>query len=95
MAAGQVRRSGRGEPGAAACRCADARNKAVSYSDAVRKAAPAVVSIFTSKEVKRPRNPFMNDPLFRRFFGDRFEDEDAARLQPGLGRDHQLPAVIF
>jgi serine protease DegQ len=41
-----------------------------SYSDAVRKAAPAVVSIFTSKEVKAQRHPFSNDPLFRRFFGD-------------------------
>ncbi len=64
---------------------ADARNKAVSYSDAVRKAAPAVVSIFTSKEVKRPRNPFMNDPLFRRFFGDRFEDEDQRAFSLGSG----------
>jgi len=54
-----------------------------SYSDAVRKAVPAVVSIFTSKEVKRPRNPFMNDPLFRHFFGERFEDE--AQRAFGLG----------
>jgi len=57
--------------------------KTVSYSDAVRKAAPAVVSIFTSKEVKRPRNPFQNDPLFRHFFGERFEDE--AQRAFGLG----------
>ena len=64
---------------------ADARNKAVSYSDAVRKAAPAVVSIFTSKEVKRPRNPFMNDPLFRHFFGDRFEDEAQRAFSLGSG----------
>ena len=63
----------------------DARNKAVSYSDAVRKAAPAVVSIFTSKEVKRPRNPFMNDPLFRHFFGDRFEDEAQRAFSLGSG----------
>ena len=54
-----------------------------SYHDAVRRAEPAVVSIFTSKEVKRPRNPFMNDPLFRHFFGDRFEDE--AQRAFGLG----------
>jgi len=54
-----------------------------SYNDAVRKAEPAVVSIFTSKEVKRPRNPFMNDPLFRHFFGERFEDE--AQRAFGLG----------
>lgn len=45
-------------------------NRAASYSDAVRRAAPAVVSIFTSKEVKIPQHPFFNDPLFRRFFGD-------------------------
>jgi Do/DeqQ family serine protease len=56
----------------------------VSYSDAVRKAVPAVVSIFTSKEVKRPKNPFLNDPLFRHFFGERFEDEAAQRAF-GLG----------
>ncbi|MBK5103554.1 MAG: Do family serine endopeptidase [Burkholderiales bacterium] len=61
----------------------DARTTAGSYSDAVRKAAPAVVSIFTSKEVTRPRNPFMNDPVFRRFFGERFEDE--AQRAFGLG----------
>ena len=60
-----------------------ARSRTASYSDAVRKAAPAVVSIFTSKEVKRPRNPFMNDPLFRHFFGERFEDE--AQRAFGLG----------
>ena len=57
--------------------------KTASYSDAVRKAEPAVVSIFTSKEVKRPSNPFMNDPLFRHFFGERFEDE--AQRAFGLG----------
>ena len=63
----------------------DARVKALSYSDAVRKAAPAVVSVFTSKEVRRPRNPFMNDPLFRHFFGDRFEDEAQRAFSLGSG----------
>jgi len=57
--------------------------KTASYSDAVRKAVPAVVSIFTSKEVKQPKNPFVNDPLFRHFFGERFEDE--AQRAFGLG----------
>lgn len=57
----------------------------VSYSDAVLKAAPSVVSIFTSKEVKRPRNPFMNDPLFRHFFGERFEDEAQRAFSLGSG----------
>jgi len=61
------------------------RTAAASYSDAVRKAAPAVVSIFTSKEVKRPRNPFMNDPVFRHFFGERFEDEAQRAFSLGSG----------
>jgi serine protease DegQ len=62
-----------------------ARVKTASYSDAVRKAAPAVVSIFTSKEVKRPRNPFMNDPLFRHFFGERLDDEAQRAFSLGSG----------
>src|SRR5258706_9635340 len=42
----------------------------VSLSPAAKKAMPSVVNIFTSKDVKVPRHPFMDDPLFRRFFGD-------------------------
>src|SRR5690349_16657650 len=41
-----------------------------SFSEAARKAMPAVVNIFTSQEVKRPRHPLMDDPLFRYFFGE-------------------------
>jgi Do/DeqQ family serine protease len=41
-----------------------------SYHDAVVKAAPAVVNIFTSGTARGARNPFADDPLFRRFFGD-------------------------
>ena len=38
-----------------------------SYADAAKKAMPAVVNIYTSKEV-RTRNPLADDPVFRRFF---------------------------
>lgn len=41
-----------------------------SYHDAVKAAMPSVVNIFTSKEVRNQRNPMMEDPLFRRFFGE-------------------------
>lgn len=41
-----------------------------SYSYASKKAMPAVVNIFTSKEVRTPRHPLIDDPLFRHFFGD-------------------------
>ena len=43
-----------------------------SLSGAVRKAAPAVVSINTSTTARAPRN---NDPWFRFFFGDQAEQQ--------------------
>ncbi len=43
------------------------------YGSAARRAMPAVVNIFTTKDVKVPDHPLMNDPLFRFFFGDRFD----------------------
>src|SRR5262245_36226884 len=46
-----------------------------SYHDAVKRAAPAVVNVSTSKEVRVPSNPLLNDPLFRRFFGDSAGDQ--------------------
>ena len=59
--------------------------RAASYSDAVRKAVPAVVNIFTSKEIKTPRHPFLDDPLFRHFFGDRLEEEPQRAISLGSG----------
>ncbi|GAB3630126.1 Periplasmic pH-dependent serine endoprotease DegQ [Pandoraea terrae] len=41
-----------------------------SYADGAQKAMPAVVSIFSSKESKAKRDPRLDDPLFRYFFGD-------------------------
>jgi len=49
-----------------------------SFHSAVQRAQPSVVNIFTSKEVRSPRHPLLNDPLFRRFFGDQ-PAEDAQR----------------
>jgi Do/DeqQ family serine protease len=59
--------------------------RATSYSDAVRKAVPAVVNIFTSKEIKSRRHPFLDDPLFRHFFGDRLEEEPQRAVSLGSG----------
>src|SRR4051812_47599825 len=56
-----------------------------SYSEAVRRATPAVVNIFTSKEVKTPQHPFLNDPLFRHFFGDRLDAESQRASSLGSG----------
>jgi serine protease DegQ len=49
-----------------------------SFHTAVQRAAPSVVNIFTSKEIRSPRHPLLNDPIFRRFFGDQMP-EDAQR----------------
>ncbi len=54
-----------------------------SYRDAARRVVPAVVHIFTSQEIRRPRHPMMDDPIFRHFFGDRFNDEP--QRSSGLG----------
>lgn len=41
-----------------------------SLSAAAKKAIPSVVNVFTSKEVRLPRNPLADDPIFKRFFSD-------------------------
>jgi serine protease DegQ len=51
-----------------------------SYSEAARRAAPAVVSIVASKMTRR--NPHADDPRFRFFFG---EGADQPQQQIGLG----------
>ncbi|MBK6981778.1 MAG: trypsin-like peptidase domain-containing protein [Betaproteobacteria bacterium] len=43
----------------------------VSFSDAARKAVASVVNISATKQVRR-RSPLLEDPLLRRFFGERF-----------------------
>jgi serine protease DegQ len=56
-----------------------------SYSTAAKKSMGAVVNIFTSKDVKAPRHPFMDDPVFRRFFGDQFDGEPQRSASLGSG----------
>ncbi len=56
-----------------------------SYHDAVRKAAPSVVNISTSKEVRVTRNPLLNDPVFRRFFGEQPGDDTQKATSLGSG----------
>lgn len=62
-----------------------AATRSLSYSDAVRRATPSVVNIFTSKEIRSPRHPLLNDPLFRRFFGDQLPDEAQRASSLGSG----------
>jgi Do/DeqQ family serine protease len=42
----------------------------LSYAPVVQRVAPAVVNVYAAKTVAMAnRNPFMDDPIFRRFFG--------------------------
>lgn len=56
----------------------------VSYADAVDRAAPAVVNIYTRTLVRQPVNPLLNDPFFRNFFNaDRIPQRE--RIESSLG----------
>ena len=55
----------------------------VSYAQAVRRAAPAVVNIYTTKLVTTNRKPLLDSPLFQRFFGR--SNEPQLRSQTSLG----------
>jgi serine protease DegQ len=48
-----------------------APGRAISFSDAARKAVVSVVNISATKQVRR-RSPLLDDPVLRRFFGERF-----------------------
>ncbi len=64
---------------------ASASTRTDSYYDAVRRATPAVVNIFTSKEVRSARHPLLDDPIFRRFFGDQFPEDSQRATSLGSG----------
>jgi serine protease Do len=56
-----------------------------SYAEVVNRVSPAVVTIRTESRARAPQQfPFMNDPFFRRFFGDRMP-QPPEQLQRGLG----------
>jgi serine protease DegQ len=56
-----------------------------SYRDAAKRAMPSVVNIFTTKEARQPKNPLMDDPFFRKFFGDHLGDPDEKQFSLGSG----------
>jgi len=58
-----------------------------SYADVVSKTAPAVVTIHSSMRVRQPQQfPFMDDPFFRQFFGDRGQSQPPVeQRRQGLG----------
>lgn len=63
----------------------------VSYAAVVKKTAPGVAYVFTSKKVRRremENNPLFNDPMFRRYFRIPDQKEDRSprdSIREGLG----------
>ena len=56
----------------------------VSYSAAVKVAAPAVVNIFTTQKVKQ-NHPLLNDPAFREFFENNIPEQSESENSLGSG----------
>ena len=54
-----------------------------SYAKAVQRAAPSVVNLYAAKNVKKSSNGLLNDPVFRRFFGDNLPNQK--RIESSLG----------
>jgi len=58
----------------------------ISYADVVSRVAPAVVTIHSQMRVRQPQQfPFMDDPFFRRFFGERTQQAPPERTRQALG----------
>jgi serine protease DegQ len=63
----------------------------LSYSTAASRAIPAVVNIVATKKSRLPQNhPLLDDPLFKRFFGDQLPPganggQEQQRRTPGQG----------
>ena len=58
----------------------------LSYADVAEMAMPSVVNISSDKVVETPDfHPFMDDPFFRRFFGDPNQQGNRERVERSLG----------
>lgn len=56
-----------------------------SYRDAAKIAMPSVVNIFTTKEARQPGTPYMDDPFFKKFFGDGYGAQEEKQASLGSG----------
>ena len=59
----------------------------LSFAPIVKRAAPAVVNVYSQKVVKTAarRSPFADDPFFRQFFGDQLGGAPQQRVENSLG----------
>jgi len=58
----------------------------MSFAPVIKQVAPSVVKVYTTTKAKQQRMPFLDDPLFRRFFGEEGQGEEG-----GKGRSFRAP----
>lgn len=56
-----------------------------SYNDAIEQVKKSVVNISTQKKVSNTNNPLFEDPFFRQFFGDLYQNMPKDRVERSLG----------
>jgi serine protease DegQ len=56
-----------------------------SFAPAAQRVIPAVVNVFTQQQIRSPNHPSSNDPVFRYFFGDRFDAKPRQASNLGSG----------
>ena len=57
----------------------------LSFAPLVKQTAPAVVNVYGAKREQRARNPFMDDPFFREFFGGGKQGQERVQQSVGSG----------
>lgn len=71
----------------------------ISFAPTVKRVAPSVVSIFTTKRVRVPRYfdglPFFDDPLFDRWFGQRPDESSRPKQTPEFRKERGLGSGVI
>ena len=76
----------RGDPAPPAVSNSGIPGVQTSYADLVSRVSPAVVTIRSTERVRTAQQfPFMDDPTFREFFGDRMPQQQTPQRVQGVG----------
>ncbi len=60
-------------------------NAGDSFAPAAQRVIPSVVNVFTQQQIRSPKHPTIDDPVFRYFFGERFDSKPRQVSNLGSG----------
>ncbi len=60
-------------------------NAGDSFAPAAQRVIPSVVNVFTQQQIRSPKHPAVDDPVFRYFFGERFDSKPRQVSNLGSG----------